>query len=369
MNVIRHGQAALLAVAWILCPAAYAGSSSPAPEIEIASALSLTGDSYTFGNGSLEGIRLAVDEANTDGVGPHIKLVPYDNQSSEERAREVAARVIASPAALVLGPSISTLSLASGALYAEAGVPSITTTATSDLITQNPTTFRVLFKNSAQGEMLAAYVNRVLGAKRADVAVVDDAYGHTLERGFREAAERLGIDAKYFVFKTSVEAQKVVEEIAADPAKPPVVLATLDGDGARMLPALRRLGVVGPFLGGDAFGDESFSARLVDLPEEKKEPGYFSRGLYGISPMILDSANAEILAFAERFHARFGHDPVWFAVAAYDAARAAIQTARVIAADGASDVEAQRSAALRYLLSLDDPQRALPGLLGPIYFG
>ncbi|HEY2343087.1 MAG TPA: ABC transporter substrate-binding protein, partial [Chthoniobacteraceae bacterium] len=346
MNAFPQGRSALLAAAWLLCLAVNGGSASPTPEVEIAAALSLTGDSYTFGNGSLEGIKLAVDEANDEGVGPHIKLVPYDNQSSEEHAKEVAARVIASPAALVLGPAISTISLASGPLYADAGVPSLTTTATSDLITRNRTTFRVLFKNSEQGEMLASCLFRVLGSKRADVAVVDDAYGHTLEQGFREASERLGIEAKYFVFKTEAEAQKVVEAIAADQTKPPVVFATLDGDGARMLPALRRLGVAGPFLGGDAFGDESFSARMVDLPEEKREPGYFSQGLYGISPMMLDSANAEILAFAERFHARYGHDPVWFAVAGYDAARVAIRTARVIAAEGITGAKAQRAAAL-----------------------
>src|SRR5258707_2832718 len=55
--------------------------------------------------------------------------------------------------------------------------------------------------------------------------------------------------------------------------------------------------------------------------EEHRQPGFFTDGVYGISPMILDSANAEILSFADRFRRRFGRDPIWMAVAGYDAGR------------------------------------------------
>ena len=48
--------------------------------------------------------------------------------------------------------------------------------------------------------------------------------------------------------------------------------------------------------------------------------------------MILDSANADILDFATRFRARFGHDPIWMSVAGYDAARLAVTALRAVAA-------------------------------------
>jgi len=57
--------------------------------------------------------------------------------------------------------------LVAGPVYAAANLVSIPPTATSDLITQNPTTFRVLFKNSEQGEALAIYLGRILGQRRA----------------------------------------------------------------------------------------------------------------------------------------------------------------------------------------------------------
>jgi branched-chain amino acid transport system substrate-binding protein len=336
--------------------------------VEIAAALSLTGDSYTFGRGSLESIQFAVEDANATGMAPRIVLTEYDDKSTDAGAREVAARVVASRALLVLGPAISTASLAAGPIYANGPLASLTTTATSDLVTDNPTTFRVLFKNSEQGEMLATYLYRVLHRREATVIVVDDGYGRTLETGFRRVADRVGIKTRYFTFKTEQEADLVAQQIAATRDNAPIVFATLDGDGARILTSLRRAGITGPFLGGDAFGDDSFSQRLEALPEERQQRGFFTDELYGISPMILDSANAGILSFAQRFKARFGHEPVWFSVASYDATKIAIAALRFAAAANPSDLKAQRAAVLQYLNSLNDPASASAGLLGPLAF-
>jgi branched-chain amino acid transport system substrate-binding protein len=360
----------LLLVSAPLSSVAPAEQAASTPGVEVAAALSLTGDSYTFGQGSLEGIQLAIEEANADGTEPRFDLKIYDDRSTDEGAREAANQIVRSRAALVLGPAISTASLAAGPVYATANLPSLTTTATSDLITRNATTFRVLFKNSEQGEMLSTYIFHVLGARQATVIVLDNGYGHTVEAGFRRAAERMGIDAHYYILKTEDDPEQIAQCIVSDRSPQPIVFATLDGEGARILPALRRLGVKGPFLGGDAFGDENFSGRLTGEPEEQRQPGYFSEGLYGISPMILDSANADILSFAERFRARFGHDPVWFSTAGYDAASLAVAALRAVAAGAGTDadIHKQRMAALNYLLGLTSPDRALSGLLGPLSF-
>jgi branched-chain amino acid transport system substrate-binding protein len=159
---------------------------------------------------------------------------------------------------------------------------------------------------------------------------------------------RLGIDAQYFVFTATDEAEQIARRLAAETSQLPIVFLTLDGDAARILATLRRLGVGGPFLGGDALGDESFSGRLAALPEEHQQRGYFTDGLYGLSPMILDSANADTLAFAARFRVRFSRDPVWFNAAGYDAARLAVATLRAVAvgASPTADPHARRAAVL-----------------------
>ena len=342
---------------------------SPHGKVEIATALSLTGEFSALGAGSLEGIQLAFEEANATGRGPRLELKIYDNQSSAEVAPKVAAQVIASPAVLLIGPSNTAPSLAAGPLYAQAGVASITTTATSDLITDNATTFRILFKNSEQGEMLGKYLSRVLGHKRAVVFVADDGFGHTIEEGFRGVAGRLGIDATYHVIKAGENAEEVATKVAPEIGDRPVVLAMLDADGARVLTVLRRLGVKGPFLGGAPLAIENFQSHFSELPEEKEHPGHFCDSLYAITPMLLDSANAEVVLFAERFKARFGHEPGWAAIAGYDAALVAIAAVRAAAAETkAAGRPARRAAALKYLLALNDHRRAPAGLLGPIVF-
>jgi ABC-type branched-subunit amino acid transport system substrate-binding protein len=339
--------------------------------VEIAVSLPLTGDgSTTFGRGTLNGIQFAIDEANAAGAGPQIKLTVYDDQASENAVTEVAEKIIASPAMLVIGPSYSTASLAQGPFYAKAGLASLCPTATSDAITENATTFRMIFKNSQQAEAIATYLARVLGGKRADVIVVDNKYGQTLRMGFEDAAKRLGIDARWFVFQTADETEAIAQRLAADKSDRAIVFLTLDGDAARILTKLRREGLRGPFLGDDALGDESFSSLFADLPEERAQPGFFTEGLYGVSPMMLDSANAETLVFADRFRARFGHDPDWMSVAGYDAGRMAVAAVQAaVSSPGANpDSKALRAGALNWLASLNSLERALPGLIGPLWF-
>lgn len=337
------------------------------PAEEIAVSLPLTGDgAVSFGRGTLEGIQLAVEEANADSTAPQINLAIYDDQSSDNAVIDVAEKIIASRATLVLGPSYSTAALAQGPLYAKAGIASLCPTATSDAITENATTFRMIFKNSQQGTALATYLFRVLGLHRADVIVVDNKYGQTLRVGFEEVAKRLGIEAQWFPYKTPDEAEAITRRLSADSSERAIVFLTLDGDAARVLTALRRQGLRGPFLGGDALGDEGFSRLFASLPEERQQPGYFTDGVYGIAPIILDSANAETLAFIERFRARFGHDPLWMAVAGYDAALTAVAAMRATGAN--SDIKARRGAAVRWLASLNSVDQALPGLLGPLWF-
>ncbi len=348
---------------------AVAADSAPTG-IEVAVSLPLSGEEAPYGIPIMEGIRLAIDDANASGTTPPITLRTYDDKGDSDLAKRIAGQIVASRAALVLGPAFSKNSLAAGPVYASGGLVSLATTCTADSITQNATTFRVMFKNSDQGVTLAYYLARVLGKHRAAVIVIDDGYGHTLQDGFQRVAAGLGIDAQYYIFKTPEEGQAIAMRIAADSTKPPVLFLTLDADAAPILLALRRHGVTGPFLGGDALGDEFFSQRMAGEPEEKHQRGYFTENVYGISPVILDSANAEILAFADRFRANYGHDPVWASVVGYDAGQLAIEALHAVASNAGTvaDPNALRAALRNYLITLNGPTQALPGLLGPIWF-
>jgi ABC-type branched-subunit amino acid transport system substrate-binding protein len=365
--VVAFAFAVLLALGALAAASAQNGDEG---SVELAVAQSLSGVGASYGQPLLEGVQLAVEEANQSGAVPKIVVARYDDESSDETAVRLARQIVDSRALMVIGPTFSTGSLAAGPIYADGGLASVPASATATAITDNKTTFRMLFANSAQGEALALYLTRVLRERRAVVMVVDNAYGRSLQAGFQSVADRSGIDARYYPFRTESDADEIVSRIAAEDPSRPVVLLTLAEEGAHILARLRRSGFDGPFLGGDSFSNNNFNELFADEPEELAAPGYFTEGLYAISPMVLDSANAEILEFAQRYRRRYGGEPSWTAVAGYDAARLAILALRAAVAQIGSDAHTGllRARVSEYLLSLDGPSRAVPGLLGPIWF-
>lgn len=366
---MRVWPAAMALLAALL--AALPGRAQPPPGAAvIAAPLSLTGEGESFGQPTLDGLRLAVEEAMAASPELRLHIEPLDDRSEDATARALAEQLAAGPAVAAIGPSFSTSSLAAGPAYAAGGLVSLPATATSDAITENATTFRVVFKNSDQGEMLALYLARVLNRRSASVVVVQSGYGATLQEGFVRAAARLGLDVILHPLARDAD-EAALTAISAEMLRAPeraVVLLTLDPEGARLLTRLRRGGHAGPFLGGDAFGDAAFSRLFAAEPEERRRPGHFTNELYALAPVILDSANAETLAFARRFRARFGRDPVWQAVAGYDAGRLVVAAIRQARAAGHNDPAPMRVSVRQFLQSLNEAARAEPGLLGPFWF-
>ena len=353
-------------VAFVNSPFAFA----QAPQPRIAIAVSATGAASPYASPALDGAQLALEEANKARRRPHIELSVYDDRSDPEGAREIARQVIATDAIVVVGPATTAMSLAAGPLYAEAGLVSIGTTATGDGVRANATTFQASFTTSDGGEAAANYLRHVLGGSRAIVVFRNDGYGLPVAAGFRRIADRLGITAAYRPFATDADIGEIARVAAADPAQPAIILGTLDQDAAAIVKAMRRQGAKGPILGTGAIAGEFFAALFANEPEERERPGYFTDGIYAAPSEIFDSANAETLAFAERFRARFGHDANFYAVQGYEAMRLAVAAVRATAAKSevSPGLRARRDAIRSYLISLNGPANGVAGLNGPLWF-
>ena len=355
------------------------------PALKIAVQSSLTGVSSTAGNAFLDAIRFAVDEANAaSSAGPRFELRVFDDASTEDGARSSARQAIASDAAVVLGPARTPLAILAAPLYGEAMMPMIATTLHADELTQNPTTFRTVISTGEIGEALADYLGRILHRKRAVVFTVENGYGRPLAARFKAAADRQGIEVTYRSFATTAERDAVTRELGAVADPPPIVLGMEYEDAGPTLMALRRMGYRGLVMGTATMARANFNGLFANEPEERAKPGAFTDGVYAASPMILDTANAEILDFARRFEARFGHEPSWESVQAYDGALLAMAAMRdALARRGdparadvqawrratlASIVQAWRIATLASIKSFDAPTRAVPGLNGLLWF-
>jgi hypothetical protein len=83
---------------------------------------------------------------------------------------------------------------------------------------------------------------------------------------------------------------------------------------------------------------------------------------------MMDSAGADAVAVAERFRKRFGRDPIWRSVQAYDAMKLAIAAVRATSAGNASDLKARREAVRAHVVAVDSPAKAVKGAGGPLWF-
>lgn len=331
---------------------------------------SLTGPGALAGKALLIAVQYAVDEASAAGVHPHFEVEAFDDHSTEEGARQVAKDIVASDVGIVLGPTASPLGLAACPIYAEASLPVIVSTIHADAITQCSSVFRTVVSTGEIGDTVANYIGRVLHGTQATVIYKDDGYGRPLAARFKAAANRLGINEAEHAFGTAHAGEEAARQALADPNQPPIILDMTYQDVVPILAALRRGEYRGAIFGTTTMARASFAELFSGYPEDRKDPGFFTDGVYAVSPVILDSANAQTLAFADRFRASTGQAPSWETAQGYDAAKLAMAALRAAArAQNASAKSAsQRMAARDYLMSLDSPATAAGGVLGPLWF-
>ena len=145
----------------------------------------------------------------------------------------------------------------------------------------------------------------------------------------------------------------------------------LNADAVPILVALRRRGIDAPVLAPSAIGGEDFVGQFEKEPEEAEQKGFFTEKVYAASPILFDSANADTLAFVDRFRRRYGRDPSWPAVQGYDSARLAVEAARHAGPTISNEPDAaasRRAVARDYVASLNSPATALQGVTGPLWF-
>ena len=160
----------------------------------------LTGPVSHLGKDEQYGAQLALDDANAKGVvlgGQKVRfeLMPEDDQADPRTATTVAQRLVDAGVKGVVGHVTSGAAIPASRIYEQAGVPSITPSATSPKLTQQKfkTTYRVIANDMQQGAAMARFATEALKAKR--IAVIDDrtAYGQGLADALVDNLKRLGV--------------------------------------------------------------------------------------------------------------------------------------------------------------------------------
>ena len=228
-----------------------------APVASIALQFPETGDAASLGAPMLKGAQLAVDEFNSDNPDACVTLKIFDTQGDPAKAAAVARAVVGDATILgLLGPGFSDESKAALPLYDEAGLATITGSATnSELQNGGWKVFhRILANDATQGRAIAAYILGVL--KPASVGVIDDTsdYGKGLADAVKMAAGATvkvsgSIDSKAADFSAVVSKMKA--------ANPDVIFfGGYNVEAVKLSIQLRNAGIKATLVFGDDMKDQ-----------------------------------------------------------------------------------------------------------------
>jgi branched-chain amino acid transport system substrate-binding protein len=311
------------------------GTSEPSATGEILVGMygSLTGDGASFGQSSVEGAQLAVEEINNGGGvlgGRRIRLLVEDDQSRPEEASNAVTKLITQDRVVaVLGEVASRRTLAAAPVSQKYQIPMISPASTNERVTQvGDYIFRVCFIDPFQGEVLAKFAFNDLKART--VAVLKDVsqdYSVGLTDAVQKTFTALGGKVLEPVSYSSGDAdfRAILTQVRAQ--KPDAIFATgYYPEAAIIARQARELGMTMPLLGGDGWvGDALKNGR------EALANTFISNHYSG------DNPDPVVQNFRKSYRAKFNREPDSIAALGYDAAKVLADSInRAKATDGPS---------------------------------
>ncbi|MCC2592630.1 ABC transporter substrate-binding protein [Tessaracoccus sp. OS52] len=316
------GTTAAVAVAGTLtaCSASPQGNNgSDGDTIKLGVNYELSGDVATYGQASVAGIKMAIDEVNEAGGidGKQIELVEVDNKSEAAEATTLATRLMSSDGVLAcMGPATSGNFKATIPVAQDNQVPVVSGSATADDVTVDADgvkeyAFRICFNDSFQGTIMAKFAAENLGAGTA-VIVQDNSsdYATGLAAAFQSEFENLGgsIAGTEGFTAGDTDFNSILTRLRGQDFDL-VYLPGYYSEAGLIIKQARELGIDAPILGADGFD----SPTLLELagPEALNDV-YFTNHY---SPIDEDPKVAEFIA---AFKDANGEEPNAFHALGYD---------------------------------------------------
>lgn len=175
-----------------------AGCGEKAPDtIKLGLIVPKTGQVAQYGIAVENAATLAVEEVNAAGGinGKQVELISYDNKADATESINVFNRLVDNDKIVALvGPVISSTSLAVAPLAEEKKIPMISPTATNLAVTPDYSyVFRACYTDPYQGGTVAKFASENLGAKTAAVLYnAGDDYSTGLAEAFKATFEAAG---------------------------------------------------------------------------------------------------------------------------------------------------------------------------------
>ncbi|MBR2214205.1 MAG: ABC transporter substrate-binding protein [Selenomonadaceae bacterium] len=297
------------------------GEEAKSDEIRIGANFEMTGNVANYGNASLEGLKLALKEANEAGGvnGKTLKLIQVDNKSEASESVNAATKLISEDMVkAIIGPAVTANVIAESQVATDNKVPVLAPDATSPAVTVGEDgkvkdfIFRSCFIDPQQGDVMAKFAADNLKAKTAVVYVDNSSdYSKSLGQVFKEKFTAAGgqvVMEEAFLQKDQ-DFKATLTKIKTANADVIFVPAYYEEVG-KIVKQARELGVTSPILGTDGWDD----VKVADIAGAEALNNTFFSTHYS-------DKDESVKGFIDAYQKEYGHAPNVFAALGYDAGR------------------------------------------------
>ena len=242
--------------------AAFAGVSS-APDVQVVKighVAPLSGAQAHYGKDNENGVRMAIEDLNTQNISiggkkVRFEIVAEDDAADPKQGTAAAQKLCDAKVSGVVGHLNSGTTIPASKVYNDCGIPHVTGAETNPNLTKPgyKTTFRIIANDNALGAGLAFYAVDALKLKK--VAIIDDrtAYGQGVADVFKKTVLTKGIQVVDEQFTTD-KATDFMAILTAIKSKGPDAIFNggMDPQAGPMLRQMEQLGLSNvKYFGGD----------------------------------------------------------------------------------------------------------------------
>lgn len=272
-----------------------------ADKVKIGFHAPLTGFAASDGKSASEGAKLAVEQINAAGGinGKMVELVIYDDQAKPAQAIPIANKLIGKDKVVVaVSGSYSGPTRSAAGVFQEAKIPYISAYAIHPDITRaGDYVFRTSFLGAIQGRAGAMLIGNILGKKRVVMITLQNDFGKSLAKGFKEVAGKYGIEI-INEYQYSIKDRlfgSIVAKVKAD--NPDALYASgYYFTAGPLVSQLRAAGVTVPIIGQEGYDSQKF----IEIAGEAAE------GVIITTSLDRDSSEPETRRFIEEFEKKAG---------------------------------------------------------------
>jgi branched-chain amino acid transport system substrate-binding protein len=363
----------VILLALVLFAVLKSGLFSQEEPIYIALVHSMSDNFRDQGEAMRRGAQLYIDTVNQAGGvnGKPVKLLVFDDEGHEQKAREVALEIAKQNKALiVLGHYFSDACLKGGEVYKNAKIPAISPTCNANSVTEgNDWYFRVIPNNKLTGVFLANYVKNIM--KHETVSIIYDDQDNSaiiMAEGFEQPFKELKgkIKHKWIVNANADNIDEQIENIAKEllSLKPGLLFIRplQNREIKKLIVSMKRKGLEYPIIG-------TILGSMTEYPEEQLQPGYFTDGIYDVAPLIFDIAGEAAQKLRSDYREKYHEKPSPVVAMAFEAAMVAIQAMKDTQIQGQKEaLKTERQQIRDYLANRTSLGKGFNGIDGRFYF-